>query len=141
MHVKLADEAVCIGPAQARESYLCMDKVLEAVHQTGAQAVHPGYGFLSENADFVRLLVRPDFRGGRGGWPRSCLQSMLCDSHAQLIMEFGSCFFFSSQFKLFYSCIHSLIHLLIDSFLYSFMYPFIYVLIKHVLIRFHNETK
>ncbi|XP_037074960.1 propionyl-CoA carboxylase alpha chain, mitochondrial-like [Pollicipes pollicipes] len=56
MHVKLADEAVCIGPAPARQSYLCMDKVLEAVQQTGAQAVHPGYGFLSENADFVRLL-------------------------------------------------------------------------------------
>ena len=66
MHVKLADEAVCIGPAPARESYLCMDKVLEAVRQTGAQAVHPGYGFLSENADFVRLLV-----GGRGQWPGS----------------------------------------------------------------------
>ena len=71
MHVKLADEAVCIGPAPARESYLCMDKVLEVVRQTGAQAVHPGYGFLSENADFVRLLVGAAVGGSRWqtcGW-------------------------------------------------------------------------
>lgn len=53
-HVMLADEAVHIGPAPSRESYLLADKIIAACKQTGAQAVHPGYGFLSENADFSR---------------------------------------------------------------------------------------
>jgi propionyl-CoA carboxylase alpha chain len=55
-HVELADEAVEIGPAPSRESYLRMEKILEACRSTGAEAVHPGYGFLSENAAFCRLL-------------------------------------------------------------------------------------
>ncbi|KDR10693.1 propionyl-CoA carboxylase alpha chain, mitochondrial-like [Zootermopsis nevadensis] len=55
-HVHLADEAVCIGPAVTRESYLNIDHIMEAVTKTGAQAVHPGYGFLSENAVFVEKL-------------------------------------------------------------------------------------
>jgi len=55
-HVELADEAVCIGPAPSRESYLVMDKIIAACRQTGAQAVHPGYGFLSENESFARKL-------------------------------------------------------------------------------------
>lgn len=54
----MADEAVCIGPAVAAESYLRIDAILDAVKQTGAQAVHPGYGFLSENTDFAKQLVR-----------------------------------------------------------------------------------
>jgi len=53
-HVKLADEAVLLGPAPSRESYLVADKLLAACHATGAQALHPGYGFLSENEDFAR---------------------------------------------------------------------------------------
>jgi propionyl-CoA carboxylase alpha chain len=53
-HVKLADEAVCIGPAASRESYLVADKIIEAAKATGAQAIHPGYGFLSENAEFSK---------------------------------------------------------------------------------------
>ena len=55
-HVELADEAVCIGPPPSRESYLSMDKIIAACKQTGAEAVHPGYGFLSENEEFARRL-------------------------------------------------------------------------------------
>ena len=55
-HVELADEAVNIGPAPSRESYLLGDKIIAACKQTGAQAVHPGYGFLSENAGFSKRV-------------------------------------------------------------------------------------
>jgi propionyl-CoA carboxylase alpha chain len=53
-HVQLADEAVLIGPAASRESYLVADKIIAAAKSTGAQAIHPGYGFLSENAEFSK---------------------------------------------------------------------------------------
>ena len=56
MHVKLADEAVHIGPAPSAQSYLQIDKIIEAIRQTGADAVHPGYGFLSENQAFAERL-------------------------------------------------------------------------------------
>ena len=56
MHVRLADESVCIGPASARESYLNIPSILAAAELTGAKAIHPGYGFLSENADFARVV-------------------------------------------------------------------------------------
>ena len=52
-HAREADEAVLIGPAPARESYLSVERVLEAARRTGAQAIHPGYGFLSENEEFA----------------------------------------------------------------------------------------
>jgi propionyl-CoA carboxylase alpha chain len=55
-HVELADEAVCIGPAPSRESYLVMDNIIKACKDTGAEAVHPGYGFLSENEGFAKRL-------------------------------------------------------------------------------------
>jgi geranyl-CoA carboxylase alpha subunit len=53
-HVQVADEAVCIGPAQVNQSYLVIDNIIKAAQKTGADAIHPGYGFLSENADFAR---------------------------------------------------------------------------------------
>ncbi|WP_372837991.1 acetyl-CoA carboxylase biotin carboxylase subunit [Phaeovulum sp.] len=56
LHVRMADEAVHIGPAPANQSYIVIDKIIEAVRQTGAEAVHPGYGFLSENRKFAAAL-------------------------------------------------------------------------------------
>uniref|UniRef100_A0AAY4E6D6 Propionyl-CoA carboxylase alpha chain, mitochondrial n=1 Tax=Denticeps clupeoides TaxID=299321 RepID=A0AAY4E6D6_9TELE len=57
VHVKMADEAVCVGPAPTSKSYLNMDAIMNAIRQTGAQAVHPGYGFLSENKEFAKRLA------------------------------------------------------------------------------------
>jgi acetyl/propionyl-CoA carboxylase alpha subunit len=58
LHVQQADEAVPIGPAPSAESYLVIDKIIDACKRTGAQAVHPGFGFLSENSAFVEALDR-----------------------------------------------------------------------------------
>ncbi|MFI0395134.1 acetyl-CoA carboxylase biotin carboxylase subunit [Paracoccus jiaweipingae] len=58
LHVKMADEAVHIGPPPANQSYIVIDKIMDAIRQTGAQAVHPGYGFLSENRAFAEALEK-----------------------------------------------------------------------------------
>jgi propionyl-CoA carboxylase alpha chain len=58
LHVKMADEAVHIGPPPANQSYIVIDKIMQAIRQTGAEAVHPGYGFLSENMNFAAALEK-----------------------------------------------------------------------------------
>ena len=60
MHVRMADESVCIGPASSTESYLSIPAIIAAAEITGADAIHPGYGFLSENATFVQALQDHD---------------------------------------------------------------------------------
>src|SRR5690606_1233635 len=57
LHVEMADEAVRIGPAPVAESYLAAEKIIEAARMRGAEAIHPGYGFLSENPEFVDRVV------------------------------------------------------------------------------------
>lgn len=62
LHVKLADETVCIGPAQSQKSYLNIPAIISAAEITDAVAIHPGYGFLSENADFAEIVEQSGFR-------------------------------------------------------------------------------
>jgi acetyl-CoA carboxylase biotin carboxylase subunit len=62
LHVKLADEAICIGPAHSQKSYLQINSILAAAELSQAEAIHPGYGFLSENADFARLCHECGFK-------------------------------------------------------------------------------
>ena len=56
LHVTMADEAIHIGPPPAAESYIVIDRIMDAIRQSGAEAVHPGYGFLSENPKFAEAL-------------------------------------------------------------------------------------
>ena len=56
MHVRLADESICVGTHQPLNSYLNIPAIMSAIELTGAEAVHPGYGFLSENSDFAKIL-------------------------------------------------------------------------------------
>ena len=61
LHVRYADEAVCIGPPQSRDSYLNIPRILAAAEVTNADAIHPGYGFLAENADFAERVENSGF--------------------------------------------------------------------------------
>jgi 3-methylcrotonyl-CoA carboxylase alpha subunit len=83
-HVRLADEAVLLGPAAARESYLVADKILDAAKRTGAQAIHPGYGFLSENADFSEACAASGITFI--GPPASAIRAMGSKSEAKKLM-------------------------------------------------------
>ena len=58
LHAQLADQTICIGPAPAKDSYLDMERVLGAAMAVGADAIHPGFGFLSENSKFVRMCEK-----------------------------------------------------------------------------------
>ena len=84
-HVRLADEAVHIGPSPARESYLVGEKILAAARATGAQAIHPGYGFLSENEDFAEACAAAGivFIGP----PPAAIRAMGSKSAAKALME------------------------------------------------------
>ena len=84
-HVALADEAFCIGPPEAKESYLRGDRIIEAAQRSGAQAIHPGYGFLSENAAFAEACERAGlvFIGP----PASAIRAMGSKSAAKTLME------------------------------------------------------
>jgi 3-methylcrotonyl-CoA carboxylase alpha subunit len=88
LHVREADEAVLIGPAPARESYLVAEKVLAAAEQTGAEAIHPGYGFLSENADFAEAVMAAGLVWI--GPPPAAIRAMgLKDAAKKLMIEAG----------------------------------------------------
>src|SRR6476620_154381 len=84
-HVAVCDEAVNIGPAAAKESYLCGDKIIAVALATGAQAVHPGYGFLSENADCADACAEAGlvFIGP----PASAIQAMGLKAESKQLME------------------------------------------------------
>ncbi|MDP3031865.1 MAG: acetyl/propionyl/methylcrotonyl-CoA carboxylase subunit alpha [Rhodocyclaceae bacterium] len=84
-HVRLADEAVCIGPAAARESYLVADKIIAAAKATGAQAIHPGYGFLSENEEFAAACAANGI--AFIGPPVSAIRAMGLKSESKKLME------------------------------------------------------
>ena len=60
LHVRFSDEDVCIGPAPAKDSYLNIPQIISAAEVTGAEAIHPGYGFLAENAEFSEICQRSD---------------------------------------------------------------------------------
>ncbi|NLD68673.1 MAG: acetyl/propionyl/methylcrotonyl-CoA carboxylase subunit alpha [Limnobacter sp.] len=84
-HVRMADEAVAIGPAEARESYLVGERILEAAKQTGAEAIHPGYGFLSENEEFAEACEKAGvvFIGP----PASAIRAMGLKAASKALME------------------------------------------------------
>lgn len=90
MHVRMADEAYCVGPAASKESYLRMDHIVEIAKKTGAQAIHPGYGFLSENPKFVDMVESAGiaFIGPSG----AAMNAMGDKIHSKKIAKDAGCF-------------------------------------------------
>ena len=84
-HVREADAAVLIGPAPAAESYLVADRIIAAAKETGADAIHPGYGFLSENAAFAEACAANDIIFV--GPPASAIRAMGLKDQAKALME------------------------------------------------------
>jgi acetyl-CoA carboxylase biotin carboxylase subunit len=85
LHVQLADEAVCIGPPPARDSYLQSEQIIQSATETGAQAIHPGYGFLSENAAFAQAVT--DAGLTFIGPPASAIEAMGDKANARALMQ------------------------------------------------------
>lgn len=90
-HVRLADEAVCIGPAAAKESYLVIEHIIRAAQVTGAQAIHPGYGFLSENEAFCEacdkagiVFIGPPVAAIHAMGSKSAAKSLMAEAHVPL---------------------------------------------------------
>ena len=84
-HVRDADDAVLIGPAAARESYLVAEKILAAAKASRAEAIHPGYGFLSENADFAEAVAKAGLTWI--GPPPSAIRAMGLKDAAKSLMQ------------------------------------------------------
>ena len=94
MYVRLADESVCIGPAQSSQSYLNIPAIISAAEVTDAEAIHPGYGFLSENADFADRVEKSGFAFIGPPAPLMCfvpeLSELICPKRSrstQLLIE------------------------------------------------------
>jgi 3-methylcrotonyl-CoA carboxylase alpha subunit len=91
-HTRLADEAVLIGPAPAKESYLSIERIIEAAKKTGAQAIHPGYGFLSENDDFAEacanngiVFIGPPVEAIRAMGSKSAAKTLMAEAKVPLV--------------------------------------------------------
>ena len=85
LHVRCCDEAYAIGPAPPRESYLSIERIIEAARKAGAECIHPGYGFLSENADFVEACDQAGI--AFVGPPATAIRAMGLKDHAKAVME------------------------------------------------------